>query len=172
MNTLAQRRPSQSLYAAAWKPVGTGIVVALMFLVNVASSHLDAPQMSPEANLKKCLALLHENSELSTHRAVRLELPVASLRDNNGQLNANAESFLLLLARRMKSLSLNVRLTSEPADTEFAATMAATMMRETPLDSMQLSISDDGNAMNVGTHADSSLTITIIRRESDRGEFE
>ncbi|HRA87337.1 MAG TPA: hypothetical protein PK992_04690 [Planctomycetaceae bacterium] len=172
MNIPANRQLPRSLYAAAWKPVGSGIVVAIMFLVHIASSYSDAFETSSQATSQKCLELLEANYDFPTHRSVQLQLPVASLRDNNGLLTANAESFLRLLSRRMKSLSLKVRLTSDSADTEFSATIAATMMRETPLDSTQLSISDDGDEMHGSTRSDKVLTITITRLEPDEGELE
>lgn len=150
----------RSRYSAAWKPVGTGILVTLMFLIWSAAGHSHAPpliqQQTPEESLKR----LSANADFSAHRSVQFQLPLSSLRDAHGSLTPNGESFFLLLARRMKSLSLDVTLTSSSlADTNFLVTIAARMMRETPLESTQLSISADGETVN----SDPTLTVTITR---------
>jgi len=88
-------------------------------------------------------------------------------------LTSNGESFFLLLARRMKSLSLNVMLTTNSiADAKFATTIAARMMREVSLESTQLRISMEGRMAGVHAQSDSLLTVTITRHETVDGDSE
>ena len=142
-----------------------------MFLVYSAAGHSDPPHLPQETNIEQCLELLDSNADFPTHRSVQLALPVANLRDPGGDLTPSGESFFLLLARRMKSLSLSVSLTSSsPSDTAFTATIAARMMRETPLESTQLCLSADGQETSARTLADPVLTITITRQDTIAGD--
>ena len=95
------------------------------------------------------------------------------LRDAEGRLTSNGESFFLLLARRMKSLSFSVMLTTNSiADAKFATIIAARMMREVSLESTQLKISIEGRMASVDAQSDSLLTVTIAQHETVDGDTE
>ena len=182
MQTIDTVQQTRSLYAAAWQHVGPGILVAMMCLV-MASAAMFREQtavanMAGE-NADGGMNFDHglDDSDLSRHlsinHTVRLTLPLKQLRDASGRMTPNGESLFLLLARRMKSLSLCVMLTTSSSDdAELAITIAGHMLREVPLESTQLRISSAVAASSHDPAGDSVLTVTISRHETVTGDLE
>jgi hypothetical protein len=179
IDTLQQTR---SLYTAAWQHVGPGILLAMMCVV-VASAAMFREQTSV-ANMAgrnadgdlvfdQGLSDSDLRQHLSISHSVRLTLPLRQLRNSNGRITPNGESLFLLLARRMKSLSLSVVFTTNSIDdAEFAITIAAHMMREVPLQSTQLRICWDAASLPRDPAGDAILTVTITRHETVDGDPE
>ncbi|MEJ7590466.1 MAG: hypothetical protein WKF77_02885 [Planctomycetaceae bacterium] len=177
-NSRSQR--ARSLYAAAWQYAGPGMLIVLMFVIVAAAAMFR--EQTAVANLAGAGAVgrldfddgsndLDLRQRLSISHSVRLTLPLNQLRDSDGRMTPNGESLLLLLARRMKSLSLSVMLTiNSMHDAEFAATIAAHMLRDASLKSTQLRISFDAIPTAVDASGDSVLTVTMTRHEMIDGD--
>ncbi len=181
MKIMITPQRGQSLYAAGWQHVGSGIVVALMFVI-IASAAMFREQRAAGASgimsregqfFDDGLNDLRAGKNRAISHSVRLALPMQQLRDAEGRLTSNGESFFLLLARRMKSLSFSVMLTTNSiADAKFATIIAARMMREVSLESTQLKISIEGRMASVDAQSDSLLTVTIAQHETVDGDTE
>ena len=181
MKTMSTIRHGQSLYATRWQHVGSGIVVTLMFVITTSAAwHREqvatsaAPTISRDGPIfDHGLNDFKVGRNRSISHSVRLALPLQQLRDAEGQLTSNGESFFLLLARRMKSLSLSVMITTNSvADAEFATTIAARMLRVVSLKSTQLRIRMEGRMEGVQTQGNSLVTIAITRHETVDGDSE
>jgi len=181
MKIMSTTQRGQSLCAVGWQHVGSGIVVALMFLIIASAAMIREQSAASAAGIRSRdgqvfdhgLNDLKAGKNRSISHSVRLALSLQQLRDAEGRLTSNGESFFLLLARRMKSLSLNVMLTTNSiADAKFATTIAARMMREVSLESTQLRISMEGRMAGVHAQSDSLLTVTITRHETVDGDSE
>ena len=182
MKTSDTVQQTRSLYAAAWQHVGPGILVAMMCIV-MASAAMFREQtvvahMAGE-NADGGLVFDHGlddsdlSKQLSISHSVRLAFPLKQLRDASGHMTPHGESLFLLLARRMKSLSLCVMLTTSSIDdAELAIMIAGHMLREVPLESTQLRISWDKPASSHDPARDSVLTVTISRHETVAGDVE
>ncbi len=174
---------TQSLYNTAWQRMAPGILVAMMFVL-LASAPIICEQSSVAGlecamnhdglAVERRLSDLIPDAHCPVSHSVHLKLPLEKLRDTEGRMTPNGESFFLLLARRMKSLSLCIRLTASSfEDAEFTTAIAARMMNEVALESTQISIS-------ILNHAASSdhipkgamLTLTITRFEAINGGAE
>lgn len=84
------------------------------------------------------------------------------LRDADGDITSNAKSLFMLLARRAKSLSLKVTLTtSSTRDVGFAAKIAADMMSDASLQSEQLRVGVEERRTNGDSVQESFLTVSI-----------
>lgn len=145
--------------------------MAVMFLIHAASIQSDALRPVPTTTTLSERLLLSANAR--QFRSVQLEIPLSSVRDGNGTLTANGESFFQLLARRMVSLQLSVKLTVHSPDvTPFAAAIAGRMMREAMLESAQVCICNNEHASDKNDPKDDSLTITITLLRSSAGDVE
>ena len=182
MKSLNSIPPRPSLYAHAWQSVGPGMLVALMFVIVAAAAMfreqtavagISGVDIHGGLAFDHGLNSLHPGQNRLINHSVQLELPLENLRDSDGRLTPNGESLFLLLARRMKSLSLNIMFTAHSIDdARFATTIAALMMREVPLESTQLRISSDAIPTAGDTSGDSVLTVTITRHETVDGDAE
>jgi hypothetical protein len=182
MKTIDTFRPTRSLYAAAWQHAGPGMLVVMMCIVMASAAMFREQAAVANAagvNAGGDLVFDHRLSDsdlrrqLSINHSVRLTLPLTQLRNSSGRVTPNGESLFLLLARRMKSLSLSIMLTANStADAEFAVTIAGHMMREVPLESTQLRISSDEATLPDDPARDSVLTVTITRHETVDGDLE
>ena len=168
-----------SLYATPWQYVGPGILVVLMFVIVASTATFREPAGLADVNAHGGLVLDHGTGNLNPGQnllighSVQLVLPLAHLRDSDGRLTPNGESLFSLLARRMKSLSLTIMLTAHSIDdAKFATTIAASMMREIPLDSSLLRISSDALPTAGDTPDDATLSVTITRHETIDGDAE
>lgn len=171
----------QSLYRGAWRQTGPGVLMILLFIIIASTTMIRAqsPMNAPARDLhghsesRQRLADLMKDHGNSVAHSVRVELPMHELRDADGQLTTSGESLFMLLARRIKSLSLDVTLTANSLqDAEFAAVIAARMMTESNLESTRLRIgvhevSTDPNSAN-----DSLLVVTITMHETTAGVVE
>ena len=179
MKSIRSMQESQSLYTTAWKTIGPGLLIAVMFVIAASGS------MMREQTMVADLVSLNTHGGSADHRrlcdwisdangpvshSVVLKLPLAQLRDTDGQLTPRGESFFLLLARRMKSLSLSVMLTTDSmTDVEFVSSIAARMLHELSLKSTQVRV----GVADVPTTADglnAQLTVTITRYETSDGD--
>lgn len=182
MKTIDTFRQTRSLYAAAWQHVGPGILVAMMCVVmasaamfreQAAVANVTGENIDGDLVFDRRLSDSDLRQQLSINHSVRLTLPLTQLRDSSGRMTPNGESLFLLLARRMKSLSLSVMLTTNSIDdAEFAITIAGQMMCEVPLESTQLRISSDAATSSSDPARDSVLTVTITRHETVAGDLE
>ncbi len=179
MTTHSRTQRARSSWAAAWQHAGPGILIVLMFLI-VASAAMFREQTAVAAHMAGAGADLvfdHGFNELdlrrhlSTSHSVRLTLPLNQLRDSDGRMTPKGESLLLLLARRMKSLSLSVMLTANSMqDAEFAVTIAAHMLRDVTLESTQVRIRFEPLPTAGDASGDAVLTVTMTRHEEIDGD--
>ncbi len=172
-NRMTNRNATQtkrSLYAAAWRQTGPGVLIALMFVIIASATMLRDQSAANASNKNRNPDLLTEQrlSNLlsgpgnSVFNTVRLELPLAQLRDINDQLTPNGKTLFMLLWRRAKSLSLNITLTTNSfRDAEFAAMIAARMMSNVSLQSEQLRIGVEEQQTDMNSVRESILTVTI-----------
>jgi hypothetical protein len=172
---------AQKTYAAAWRHTGPGILIALMFVIIASATMLRDQSVAnaSDKNQNSDLPLDQRISDLlsspgnSVLHTVRLELPMQQLRDANGDMTSNGKSLFMLLARRAKSLSLNVTLTTNSnRDAEFAASIAARMMSNVSLQSTQLRIGVEEQQTNSHSIHESILTVTITMCAAIDGEVE
>ncbi len=182
MKTVSTISRGKSPWAAAWQHVGSGILVAMMFVILASSAMLrehSALAGIAGGNADDGLFFrdrfngFHPGQDASISHSVQLTLPLPHLRESDGRMTPNGESFFRLLARRMKSLSLCVMLTTSSIDdAEFATTIAAHMMSDVSLDSTQIRISSDGRSALSDTQRDAVLIVTITRQETLDGDAE
>lgn len=180
MKRIDSFQQTQSLYSAAWQHVGPGILIAMMCIVMASAAMLrDQTAVANMAGETSDAGVVFDHGlnhsdwsqSLSISHTVQLTLPLTQLRDSDGRITPNGESLFLLLARRMKSLSLSVMLTASSIDdSRFAALIAAHMIREVPLRSTQLRISLNPTASPRVPAGDSILTVTITRHETPAGD--
>ena len=156
-----------------------GILVAMMFVL-VASAPIIRDQSSVAGLVRamnhdglvveRRLSDLIPCTNCPVSHSVHLKLPLEQLRDAEGRITPNGESFFLLLARRMKSLSLRIRLTASSFDDAgFATAIAARMMNEVVLESTQVRISMLNPAADGDILKAAMLTVTITRFEAVSG---
>jgi hypothetical protein len=159
-----------------------GILVAMMFVV-LASAPIVREQTSAAGLVRamnndgfvvdRKLSDLIPCANCPVSHSVHLKLPLEQLRDTEGRITPNGESFFLLLARRMKSLSLSIRLTASSFDdAEFSTTIAARMMNEVALKSTQIRIGMLNPAASGDIPGNAMLTVTITRFEAVSGGAE
>ncbi|MDA1232232.1 MAG: hypothetical protein O2856_15770 [Planctomycetota bacterium] len=170
-----------SLYGAAWQQIAPGVLIALMFTI-IASATMIHAQSPVNASAEifhgnpassRSLADLMTDSGNSVAQSVRVELPMHQLRDADGRLTTSGESLFMLLARRIKSLSLDVMLTADSLpDAEFAAVIAARMMSESNLESTQLRIGVNDGSIDPNSANNSLLVVTITMHETTAGVVE
>lgn len=174
---------TQSLYSNAWQRMAPGILVAMMFVLTASAPITREPSfVSGLVHVMNHDGLVVErqwsdlipDANCPVSHSVHFKLPLEQLRDTQGQVTPNGESFFLLLARRMKSLSLCIRLTARSfEDAEFATAIAARMMNEAELESTQIRIS----ILNPAASSDdipenAMLTVTVTRFEAISGDAE
>ncbi len=170
-----------AVYAAAWRQTGPGLLIALMFVI-IASAAMLRDQSaanasninrSPELPIEQRLSNLLSGPGNSVFNTVRLELPIAQLRDADGQMTSNGKTLFMLRGRRAKSLSLNITLTTNSIqDAEFAAVIAARMMSDVSLKSEQLRIGVEEQQTDMNSVRESMLTVTITMCAAIDGEVE
>lgn len=159
-----------------------GILVAMMFVV-VASAPIMREQTSTAGLVRamnhdglvvdRRLSQLIPCTNCPVSHTVHLKLPLRQLRDAEGQITPNGESFFLLLARRMKSLSLSIRFTAGSFDdAEFATAIAARMMNKVALESTQIRIGMLNPASSSDIPKEAMLTVTVTRFEAVSGDSE
>lgn len=175
MNPVSQHQNTLSLYATAWHHTGPGVFVAMMYVI-VASAGLLSDQTSAvglpdpaerEGMMRhEMLSHLIPDTDSAVSHSVRLQIPLAQLRAAHGNITPNGESFFLLLARRMKSQSLNLVLAADsPVNAEFAATISAMMMKRVELEATQIRIRLNSPAREIHNLPEPRLILTITRQE-------
>lgn len=174
MNPHSKTKHLQNLYAAAWRQTGPGILIALMFVMIASAIMSNEQSRANGSNTKQhgtpplnqqLSDLLFANTAPATH-TIRLELPIQQLRDADGEITSNCTSLFTLLARRAKSLSLTVTLTTDSYnDAKFAVAIAARMMNEVSLEATQIRIGVDEQAINAQSTKTSVLTVNVAMRE-------
>lgn len=177
MNTQDTTSQTQSLYGAAWQQIAPGVLIALMFTIaSAAMIHAHSPVNASAESFhgnpasSPGLADLITDPRNSIAHSVRIELPMEQLRDADGRLATSGESLFMLLARRIKSLSLDVMLTADSIpNAEFAAVIAARMMTEANLDAAQLRIGIHERSTDLNSANDSLLVVIITMHETIAG---
>ncbi len=180
MKTRKSNRMSQSLYTAAWKHLGPGVLIALMFVVVTFTLMLreqtSVAGLVRSNNRDGMMAEQHINALMTgpdSHiiHSVEMTLPIDHLRSAEGKITPNGESFFLLLARRMKTLSLNIKLTADSSDdVPFLSSIAARILREVSLESTQIRIGVADRKKNADLDNDAAVTVTSARYESVAGD--
>ncbi|MCA9012244.1 MAG: hypothetical protein KDB01_20970 [Planctomycetaceae bacterium] len=163
------------LYTIAWQTVGPGVLIAVMFVIATAAA--TNTEQTAVAGLPRIATrdrvlldgwsedLLPDANSPVCH-SVQLRLALRQLRNADGTISPNCESFFRLLARRMKSLSLSIRLTADSLDNaKFAAAISARIMDEMELDSRQIRIALRSPAAGEIDPPEEMLILTITRRE-------
>ena len=174
-------RANQSLYAAAWRHTGPGVLIALMFVIIAAETMLREQSSAnasnrnriPDLSIEQQLSDLLSGPENSVCNTVRLELPITQLRGADGQITSNGRTLFMLLGRRAKSLSLNITLTTNSLqDAEFATVIATSMMNNVSLQSEQLKISVEEQPADKNSVRESMLIVAITMCPAIVGEVE
>jgi hypothetical protein len=181
MQTNNKSSQTSFVYATAWQHTGPGILIALLFVIIASATMLRdqaaANALSIDRNsdlpIEQRLNDLLSGQMDSVSYAARLELPMQQLQDADGDITSNARSLFMLLARRAKSLSLNVTLTTNSMhNVGFAAKIAARMMSDASLQSRQLRIGIEEQLTDSNTVHESILTVTITMCAAIDGEVE
>ena len=166
---------SLTLYTIAWQSVGPGVLIAVMFVIaSAASMNTEQTAAAGQPRITTRDGVLHDgwsddlipDAGSPVRHTVQLRLPLRQLRNFDGRISPNGESFFLLLARRMKSLSLNMVLTADSLDNaEFATAISARILEEIELESTQIRISLRSPLTRAVDPAEEMLILTITRRE-------
>ena len=166
---------SLTLYTIAWQSVGPGVLIAVMFVIaSAASMNTEQTAAAGQPRITTRDGVLHDgwsddlipDAGSPVRHTVQLRLPLRQLRNFDGRISPNGESFFLLLARRMKSLSLNMVLTADSLDNaEFATAISARILEEIELESTQIRISLQSPLTRAVDPAEEMLILTITRRE-------
>lgn len=181
MQTKNKSSQTAVMYSAAWRHTGPGILIALLFVVIASATMLRDQSIANASNIiqKQDIPIEQRLDDLLAGRAdtifysVRLELPMQQLLDADGDITSNAKSLFMLLARRAKSLSLNLALTTNSTqDVGFAAKIAADMMSDGSLQSEQLRIGVEERRTNGDSVHESFLTVSITMCAANGGEVE
>lgn len=172
---------TSAIYTSAWLHTAPGILIAMMFVIIASATMLRDQSVAnasntnpnPDLPLEQQLGDLLSSPMNSVFHTVRLELPIQQLRDTDGEMTSNGKTLFMLLGRRAKSLSLNITLTTNSfRDAEFAAMIAARMMRDVSLQSEQLRIGVEEQQTDMNSVRDSILTVTITMCAAIDGEVE
>lgn len=172
---------TSAIYTSAWLHTAPGILIAMMFVTLASATMLRDQSVAnasntnpnPDLPLEQQLGDLLSSPMNSVFHTVRLELPIQQLRDTDGEMTSNGKTLFMLLGRRAKSLSLNITLTTNSfRDAEFAAMIAARMMRDVSLQSEQLRIGVEEQQTDMNSVRDSILTVTITMGAAIDGEVE
>jgi len=180
MKNIKSDRMSQSLYTAAWKHLGPGVLIALMFVIvtftvmlreQTSVAGLTHQNNREGLTVEQCIKELMTGPDSHVIHSVEMTLPIDHLRSAEGKITPNAESFFLVLARRMKTLSLNIKLTADSLDdVSFLSAIATRMLGEVSLESTQIRIGVADRTKNAGMEHDAAVTVTIMRYESVAGD--
>ena len=174
-NRIREGRNSSTLYDVAWRSAGPGVLIAVMFAVAAAAAmNVEHTSASGQLRFTNRDGVLHAgwsddlipDADSPVRHSAQLRLPLRQLRNIDGRMTPNGESFFLLLARQMKSQSLNIVLTVDSLDrSEFAAMIAARVMDEIQLESTQIRISQRSSAAGEIDLREERMTLTITRQE-------
>ena len=180
MQTSTKSIQTSASYAVAWRHAGPGVLIALLFVIIASATMLRDQSVAyasssirnPDLPIELRLSDLLSGQSNSVFHTVRLALPMQQLRDADGEMTSNAKSLFMLIARRAKSLSLNVTLiTNSNQDADFAAAIAARMMCDALLQSEQLRISVDEQQTDSNSVQESMLAVTITMCAATDGDF-
>lgn len=164
-----------TLYTIAWQSVGPGVLIVAMFVIAAAAA--TNTEQTAAAGLPRITTpdrVMHDgwsddllpDAGSPVRHSVQLRLPLRQLRHVDGAISPNGESFFRLLARRMKVLSLSIKLTADSLDNaKFAAAISARIMDETELDSRQIRIGLQSPIAGEIEPLEEMLILTITRRE-------
>ena len=181
MQTNNKSSQTAVLYSAAWRHTGPAILIALLFVVMTSATMLRDQSIANASNKirKHDITIEQRVNDLLAGRgdtifsSMRVELPMQQLRDVDGDVTSNAKSLFMLLARRAKSLSLNVSLTTDSIqNVGFVAKIAAHMMRDVSLQSEQLRIGVEERLTDGGSVQESFLTVSITMCAASGAEVE
>lgn len=168
-------RKSLTLYSSAWLSAGPGVLIAIMFVIATAASmNSEQTAAAGQPRITTRDGVMHDgwlddlipDVGCPVRHTVQLRLPLKQLRNIDGRITPNGESFFLLLARQMKSQSLNIKLTADSLDNvEFATAISACMMEEIELESTQIRISLQSPIARAADPPEEMLILTITRQE-------
>jgi hypothetical protein len=149
------------------------VVFTLMLREQASVAGLVHPQKHDGFTVDRITKELMAGLDSRVSHSVEMKLPIEQLRDAEGKITPNGESFFLLLARRTKSLSLNFMLKADSVDdVEFLTAIAARMLHEVALETTQIRVGmADRPTVADGRHV-RGVTVTITRLETVVGDKE